>query len=170
MAQTEVAAGNVARAVPPASGRAAVRPRPMRRPVALLATGMAVIVAALAFLAYQGLTNNLVYYITPSELLAKGSSAYGQQLRVGGQVRPGSQQWDRRTRVFTFVIQDPRAHIAVTSRGLPPALFASGIGVVVQGSFNGAVFHASQLMVKHSSNYVAPKPGHLPKPDNYVNK
>ncbi len=146
------------------------RQRAVRKPVALLAGGMVVIVAALAFLAYQGLTNNLVYYITPSQLLAKGPVAYGQQLRVGGQVRPGSQQWNRQTRVFNFVIQDPKSHIRVTSRGLPPPLFASGIGVVVQGDFKNGVFHASTLMVKHSSNYVAPKRGHIPKPDNYANK
>lgn len=142
----------------------------LRTPVAKLAAGMAVILVALAFLAYQGLSNNLVYYITPSELLAKGNADVGIQLRLGGQVRPGSQHWNKRSHVLTFVLQDPRSRVPVTSLGLPPPLFRSGIGAVVQGIYRGGLFHATSLMIKHSSTYVAPKPGHLPKSDRYVNR
>jgi cytochrome c-type biogenesis protein CcmE len=146
------------------------RRRPARRPVKALAIGMLVILSALGYLIYQGLSSNLVYYITPSELMAKGASAEGQQLSLGGQVRPGSQHWNSSTKVLTFVLQDPRAHVSVVSDGTPPAMFASGIGVVVQGMFRNGRFSASTLMVKHSSDYVAPKPGQLPKPDNFANK
>jgi cytochrome c-type biogenesis protein CcmE len=130
---------------------------------------MLVILSALGFLVYQGLSNNLVYYITPSELLARGASADGQQLSLGGQVRPGSQHWNSRTQRLTFILQDPHGHVGVVSHGLPPSMFASGIGVVVQGVFRKSTFSAATLMVKHSSTYVAPKPGHLPKPDNFAN-
>lgn len=140
------------------------------RPVVQLGIGMAVILGALAFLAYQGLSNNLVYYITPSELLARGPAGQGQEVRLGGQVRPGSQVWNRRTHVLTFVLQDPRGHVRVTSSSLPPPLFGSGIGAVVQGYYRSGTFHASSLLVKHSSDYVAPKPGQLPKPDQFVHR
>ena len=170
---TNVRAAPVGASVPAARSRSlsrAASKRPTRRPIAALAAGMAVILAALGFLIYQGLSNNLVYYITPSELLARGAKADGQQLSLGGQVRPGSQYWNSRTKVLNFVIQDPHGHVSVVSHGLPPSMFASGIGVVVQGTFRNGTFSATTLMVKHSSDYVAPKPGQLPKSDNFANK
>ena len=147
-----------------------VRGRSSRRAVIQLAIGMLVILAAIGYLALQGLSDNLVYYITPSELLAKGHAADGQQLRLGGQVRPGSQRYSAATHIFRFVLQDPKASVPVVSSDMPPPLFASGIGAVVQGTYSKGVFHATLIMVKHSSDYVAPKPGQLPKSDNYVKR
>jgi cytochrome c-type biogenesis protein CcmE len=144
--------------------------RSSRRAVIQLAIGMLVILAAIGFLAYQGLSNNLVYYITPSELLAKGRAADGQQLRLGGQVRPGSQRYSSGKHIFRFVLQDPKASVPVVSSDMPPPLFASGNGAVVQGTYRNGVFHATLIMVKHSSAYVAPKPGQYPKNNNYVKK
>src|SRR5438270_7195459 len=112
----------------------------MRRPVRSVAAGGTLIVGVLAFLVYQGISSNLVYYITPSELLAKGVTAQGQDFRLGGQVRPGSVQWNPQTQALRFVLQDPTGHVAVTSHGLPPELFRPGIGVVVEGQDLGAFF------------------------------
>ena len=89
----------------------------MRRPARSLALGGLLIAAALGFILYQGLASNLVYYITPSELLAKGPSANGQSFRLGGQVKPGSVHWNPTTEVLAFVLQDPKSSVKVTSRG-----------------------------------------------------
>lgn len=140
----------------------------MRRPVRALIIGVLVIAAALGFLVYQGLANNLVYYITPSELLAKGAAANGQSFRLGGQVRPGSVHWNAKTRFLRFVLQDPKGSVAVVSQGLPPQMFKAGVGVVVEGTYRSHRFSATTLMVKHCSTYRAPKPGHVPKPDDCV--
>jgi len=131
---------------------------------------MTVIVAAISFLAYQGLSDNLVYYITPSELLAKGAAGQGQQLQLGGQVRPGSLLWNKASHVLEFVLQDPKAQVRVVSNEVPPPLLQAGLGAVVGGTYRNGVFHATSILVKHSSTYVAPKSGHLPKPDQYVNR
>jgi cytochrome c-type biogenesis protein CcmE len=141
----------------------------MRHPTRALAIGSAVILAVLGILIYQGLSNNLVYYITPSELLAKKDVA-GQSLRLGGQVRPGSVQLNERTRFLRFVLQDPRASVEVVSHNLPPEMFRPGIGVVVEGTYTGSRFDATNLMIKHSNAYRAPKPGQTPAPDNYVSQ
>lgn len=140
----------------------------MRRPARSVALGGLLIAAVLAFLVYQGISNNLVYYITPSELLAKGASADGQSLRLGGQVRPGSVRWNPRTQALAFILQDPKGWVRVTSHGLPPSMFRPGIGVVVEGTYAHHFFSATNLMIKHGSNYRAPKPGDTPVPDNYV--
>lgn len=139
----------------------------MRRPALSLALGVLIILAALSFLMYQGISNNLVYYITPSELLAKGPSADGRSFRLGGQVRPGSVYLNHKTQMLRFVLQDPKGAVRVVSHGLPPEMFRAGIGVVVEGTFSGAAFSATNLMIKHSATYRAPKPGQTPLPDNF---
>lgn len=138
----------------------------MRRPARSLAAGGVLIAAVLGFLIFQGISNNIVYYITPSELLAKGPQADNQDFRLGGQVRPGSRRWNAATQTLRFVLQDPKGSVAVVSHGLPPEMFREGIGVVVEGRYTGAIFDATNLMVKHCATYRAPKPGHVPPPDN----
>jgi cytochrome c-type biogenesis protein CcmE len=140
----------------------------LSRPARKLVFGSAVIAAALGYVLYQGLSTNLVYYITPSELLAKGTSVYGQSLRLGGQVRPNSVRYSARTQELRFVLQDPKGAVKVTSQGLPPEMFRPGAGVVVEGTYRSGVFSAVALMIKHGSDYKAPKPGQTPLPDNYV--
>lgn len=140
----------------------------MRRSTRSLIAGGLIIAAVLGFLIYQGISNNLVYYITPSELLAKGTAADGESLRLGGQVRPGSVRWNAPSHTLRFVLQDPKAAVWVISHGLPPEMFRPGIGVVVEGTFATDIFKATTLMVKHSATYRAPKPGQTPVPDNYV--
>jgi|SRR5579859_363191 len=140
----------------------------MRRPVRNLTLGALIIAAALGFLLYQGLSNNLVYYITPSELYAKGPGANGQNFRLGGQVRPGSVSWNPTTLNLRFVLQDPKSRVSVKSHGLPPEMFRAGAGVVVEGTFTNGTFAATNLMVKHGSTYKAPKPGQTPLPDNFA--
>lgn len=142
----------------------------MRSPVRSLAVGAALIVAALGFLVYQGISNNLVYYVTPSELLAKGLGADGQSLRLGGLVRPGSRHWNSTTQTLRFVLQDPKAYVPVLSHGLPPQMFREGIGVVVEGTYSHGLFQATDLMIKHCATYRAPKPGQVPPPDTCVTK
>lgn len=147
-----------------------VKTRSARRAVTQLAAGMIVILGAIGFLAYQGLTNSLVYYITPSELLHKGTADVGVQLRLGGQVRPGSVTWQAGSHTLRFVIQDARSSVHVVSRSLPPDMFRGGAGAVVQGIFAGDIFRASGVLVKHSGTYVAPKNGQAPPSDNYANR
>lgn len=142
----------------------------MRRSTRPLAIGGCLIAVALGFLVYQGLSNNLVYYITPSELLAKGATVEGRSLRLGGEVRPGSRQWSSRTQMLRFVLQDSKASVLIVSHGLPPEMFREGAGAVVEGTYSHGLFRATNLMIKHCATYRAPKPGHTPPPDDCVTK
>lgn len=140
----------------------------MRHPARSLIVGSALIIGVIGVLIYQGLSSNLVYYITPSELLAR-QDITGQSFRLGGQVRPGSVRLNDRTRFLRFVLQDPKGSVQVVSHDLPPQMFRAGIGVVVEGTYTGRYFDATNLMVKHSNAYRAPAPGKTPVPDNFVN-
>jgi cytochrome c-type biogenesis protein CcmE len=139
-----------------------------RRPARTLAAGAVVIAGVIGFLIYQGISNNLVYYITPSELLQKGPSADGGDFRLGGVVEQGTVHYNVRTQMLKFVLTDLKHSVRVVSHGQPPELFAPKVGCVIEGTYANGMFNATTLMIKHGSTYVAPKPGQTPVPDNYV--
>jgi cytochrome c-type biogenesis protein CcmE len=122
--------------------------------------GAAVLVAVFAWLLFGGLEKNVVFFLTPKELLAKGRDGVGVPVRLGGQVKPGSMTWDAKTLDLRFTVTDGAKEIPVHSTGAPPQMFRDGMGVVVEGRVGQAgVFQATNLMVKHSNEYRAPKPG-----------
>ena len=122
--------------------------------------GGVVIAAVFAWLLFGGLEKNVVFFLTPQELLAKGTEGVNVPVRLGGQVKPGSVQWDAATLDLRFIVTDGQREMAVRSTGAPPQMFRDGMGVVVEGQADpSGVFHASSLMVKHSEEYRAPAPG-----------
>lgn len=122
--------------------------------------GAAVLVAVFAWLLFGGLEKNVVFFLTPKELLAKGRDGVGVPVRLGGQVKPGSMTWDAKTLDLRFTVTDGAKEIPVHSTGAPPQMFRDGMGVIVEGRVGQAgVFQATNLMVKHSNEYRAPKPG-----------
>lgn len=135
----------------------------MRRGRLLLAA--AVVVAGLVYLVVGGIRGAIVYYITPSELVAQGAQIVGRPVRVGGQVRAGSRQWDAQANILRFVLTDGQAAVPVEYRGAPPALFTEGQGAVVEGSLDAAgLFRARAVIVRHNEEYrppAAPSPAGL---------
>jgi cytochrome c-type biogenesis protein CcmE len=122
--------------------------------------GAVVIVAVFGWLLFGGLEKNVVFFLTPKELLAKGTDVVGVPVRLGGQVKPGSVKWDAQTLNLRFTVTDGAREMQVHSTGAPPQMFRDGMGVVVEGRVGaGGVFEATGLMVKHSNEYRAPKPG-----------
>lgn len=121
----------------------------------------AVILGAFGYLAYGGIGGNLVYFLTPGELLAKGHSAVDVPVRLGGQIVPGSVIWDAQKLDLRFRVTDGKIEVPVHATGAPPQMFRPGIGVVVEGRFaHDGTFQATNLMVRHSNEYHPPAPGH----------
>ena len=136
--------------------------RARRKPLAIAA--VVVVVGVFAWLLYGGLDKNVVFFLTPQELLAKGASAYDVPVRLGGQVKPGSVKWDEKALRLTFDVTDGTSEIPVQSSGAPPQMFRDGQGVVVEGRFGrDHVFNSTGLMIKHSNEYRPPKPGEKPQ-------
>ena len=116
--------------------------------------GSVVILAAFAFLLYGGIEDNLVYFLTPTELLARGATAYDAPLRLGGDVQPGSVEWSAAGLDLLFLLTDGQSEVRVHSRGAPPQMFRDGMGVVVEGQFRSTgMFESHNLMVMHSNEY-----------------
>lgn len=131
--------------------------------IGLIAT-LLVVLGGFGYLVWGGLGDNLVYFLTPSELLAKGDSALGKPVRLGGMVVPGTVKWDARTIDLRFTMTDNKKTVVVHSQKAPPQMFREGQGVVVEGRMNRAgVFESTSLMVKHSNEYKAPD--HAEKPE-----
>lgn len=124
----------------------------------------AVIIAAVfGYLLLGGIGENIVYFLTPQELLARQEKGVDVPVRLGGQVVPGSVHWNAQDIDLRFRLTDGVKEIAVHATSAPPAMFRDGQGVVVEGRYGrDNVFKAENLMVKHNEEYRAPKPGETP--------
>lgn len=126
--------------------------------------GALAVIGAVGMLLAGGLKENVVYFLTPSELVAQGTSAVDRPMRLGGQVKPGSVSWDAEQLDLRFVVQDSVSEVHVASTGAPPAMFRDGIGVVVEGSMRpDGTFESTNLMVKHSNEYRPPHGDSVPE-------
>ncbi len=129
-----------------------------RRRIAVLA---AIVALSLGWVASKGLASNLVYYLTPTDILAKGSSGVGDRVRLGGYVLPGTVR--SAGTVVQFVVSDGQHQLAVAATDGVPSLFKEGRGVVVEGFYGSdGVFHADTVLVKHDNVYRPPAPGASP--------
>ncbi|MCX5767335.1 MAG: cytochrome c maturation protein CcmE [Gemmatimonadetes bacterium] len=134
-----------------------------RKQVWMIVAG-AVLVSAFGWLLIGGLDKNVVFFLTPKELLAKGNSGYEVPVRLGGQVKPKSVQWDDKALDLRFVLTDGAGDVSVHAKGAPPQMFRDGMGVVVEGKYGrDGVFQSSSLMIKHSNEYRPPKAGEKPQ-------
>ncbi len=107
---------------------------------------LAVIVAFIVF----GLTGgDLVYFKTPTELVA--DEARDGRVRLGGQVMPGTVIGD--ATLVEFEVGDGETAVPVVHQGAPAALFREGIGVVVEGRWDGTRFHSDMMLIKHDEQY-----------------
>lgn len=129
-----------------------------------IVAAVVVILGTFGYLLYGGIGNNLVYFLTPGELLAKGPEAVNVPVRLGGMIVPGSITWDAAKLDLRFTVTDGTKQVAVHSTNAPPQMFRPNIGVIVEGKYDRAgVFQATNLMVRHSNEYHPPAAGHSPK-------
>lgn len=135
---------------------------PRRRPWGILVL-VGVLVAVVVWLALSSVGNALVYYRTPSEVAGIGP---GQVLRLGGVVKPGSVEGPATD--LTFLLTDGETDVVIHSTVAPTRSFRAGSGAVVEGEFrDDGVFEATQVIVKHDENYVAPTEGAMPANDYF---
>ena len=119
--------------------------------------GLAAIAGAITVLAAGGLNENMVFFLTPVELEERAQEVTGKPIRLGAPVKPGSVNWNADATELRFVLAEGGVEIPVESTGAPPAMFQEGMGVVVEGVYGeDRVFHATNLMVKHSNEYAPP--------------
>ncbi len=117
--------------------------------------GGIIIFLAIAYLGYMGFMSSATYYYTVSELLEQGSSVSGENVRVNGQVIPGSIEREAAGRILRFTLTSEEASLAVAYQGVVPDSFKTGNEVIVEGYLDSnGIFRAQTLMVKCPSKYV----------------
>lgn len=119
-----------------------------------LAIGLTVIAAALGYAVYAGARNAAVYYLTPSEFVARGERANGQFVRIAGRVDEQSIRRDEATHTWEFTIYDSTARVPVRYQGVPPDLFTVTREVIAEGwrGPDGA-FVVQTLLATHPTGY-----------------
>lgn len=118
---------------------------------------VAILASAVALVLYA-LRQNIDLYFTPTQLLSQAIQP-NQVLRLGGIVQPHSLVQNSNDRLKQdFVLTDGHHAIAVDYRGILPALFHDGQGIIVQGHWYRLSGHfvASQVLAKHDAKYHPP--------------
>ena len=122
---------------------------------------LALIGAAVLALLSQGLLHSLNYFETVDQALAQRATLGSREIRLEGVV---TAPVTRSARGADFLLSGSAGTIRVAEVGSPPQLFQVNIPVVVVGHFNSAsatVFHATQIMVKHTATYIAQHPSRV---------
>lgn len=128
--------------------------KPRQKRLALVAAGLALLALA-AWLISSAFQKNLVFSVTPTELLASPDRA--RNLRMGGLVEKGSLRREGDGVSVDFVITDLSQRVPVRYSGILPYLFKEGKGAVVQGKLGAdGVFTATEVLAKHDENYMPP--------------
>lgn len=113
------------------------------------------IVVLSGFLVSGNLNNNLSYFLTPKEAISQRSDfPDGTRFRLGGFVEKGSLV--KTGTGLRFAVSGKGGRVNVGYTGAPAQLFRPGIGVVVEGAWQGDAFIADTMIIKHDSVYRPP--------------
>jgi cytochrome c-type biogenesis protein CcmE len=113
-----------------------------------------VVVLAMGALIYVGISNFAMYHLEVGELLAQGSAAYGEKVRLGGKVVEGSIQ-TAPSGELRFSLTDGTQSLPVVYRGAVPDAFEPGAEVVMDGALSSSgTFEATSLLAKCPSKYI----------------
>jgi cytochrome c-type biogenesis protein CcmE len=109
----------------------------------------------IAYLIVTALQTSTVYYITVGELLQRGPAAGHQQVRVAGDVVPGSVEKIDAGLALRFMVHDGSGEMPVYYKGGPvPDIFGEDVQVVVEGKVGpDGTFQASTLLAKCPSKF-----------------
>jgi cytochrome c-type biogenesis protein CcmE len=113
--------------------------------VGLLTTGVSLLLVTL--------NENIVFFLSPTEIIDKKQDFMGKTLRIGGIVESGTIQ-KHSPEYYEFVVTDYNNSMRVKFKGIPPNLFREGQGVVAKGKIKHDVFIAEELLAKHDENYM----------------
>ena len=108
------------------------------------------------FFILKSLTNNILYFKTPTDIKISEGINKSKKIRVGGMVKKNSLSIDNEE--IKFVVTDFKNELIVTFSGAVPNLFAEGKGVVAEGVLKDKNFFiADRILAKHDEKYMPPE-------------
>ena len=117
---------------------------------------LSILAVAIIFFTLRSLEENVVYFLSPTEIYNKTDISFKKKIRVGGLVKINSVNKDETS--INFIITDLNNEIIVSYKGLVPNLFSEGKGVVAEGKLKDKkYFIADKILAKHDENYMPPE-------------
>ena len=107
------------------------------------------------FLVLKSLEENVVYFLSPTEI-KNLSEINNKKIRIGGMVK--NQSIIINSDRVIFIVTDFKNEISVSYSGSVPNLFEEGKGVVAEGFLKDRSFLvADKILAKHDENYMPPE-------------
>ena len=127
-----------------------VKPRIFFLTITLISAGIVI------FIILRSLEENVVYFLSPTEIYNKTNITFDKKIRIGGLVKMNSISKDEIS--ISFIITDLKKEIIVSYEGIVPNLFSEGKGVVAEGKLKDKkYFVANKILAKHDENYMPPE-------------
>ena len=122
--------------------------------------------AAIIIQTLKSLRENLVYFLSPSEIHESKDISFEKKIRIGGLVKEDSIK--KKGTSINFIITDLKNEIFVSYKGLVPNLFSENKGVVAEGKLSDKkYFIADKILAKHDENYMPPEVSDALEKSNY---
>ena len=127
----------------------------VKKRVSFLSLLLILLVIAVFFI-LKSLTNNILYFKSPTDIQLSQDVISKKKIRVGGMVKKNSIKINNQE--IKFVITDFKNEIYVSYSGTVPNLFSEGNGVVAEGKLKDKNFFvADRILAKHDENYMPPE-------------
>ena len=108
------------------------------------------------FFILKSLTDNILYFKSPTDIKLSQDISFKNKIRVGGMVKKDSLNINNRE--IKFIITDLKNELIVIYSGTVPNLFSEGKGVVAEGKLQDKNFFiADRILAKHDEKYMPPE-------------
>ena len=108
------------------------------------------------FFILKSLTDNILYFKSPTDIQLSQDIIFDKKIRVGGMVKKNSININNKE--IKFIITDLNNELVVSYSGTVPNLFSEGKGVVAEGKLQDKkYFIADRILAKHDENYMPPE-------------
>jgi len=108
------------------------------------------------FFILRSLTNNILYFKSPTDIQLSQDIISNKKIRVGGMVKKNSININNKE--IKFIITDLKNELVVSYNGTVPNLFSEGKGVVAEGRLQDKNFFiADRILAKHDEKYMPPE-------------
>ena len=114
------------------------------------------------FFILKSLTDNILYFKSPTDIQLSQDIIFNKKIRVGGMVKKNSININNKE--IKFIITDLNNELVVSYSGTVPNLFSEGKGVVAEGKLQDKKFFiADRILAKHDEKYMPPELKNLMK-------
>ena len=123
---------------------------------ASLLTLILILTVFAVFLILKSLSDNILYFKSPTDIKTSEDIIFNKKIRVGGMVKKNSLKIN--SEEIKFVITDFKNELNVSYSGTVPNLFTEEKGVVAEGKLQDKKFFvADRILAKHDENYMPPE-------------